>query len=83
MYDVDIYLDFFAASVVWGDANCQNLGGTESTVCTYMTNKANHDIFASGYPKIFLDVWDWLKVSNFSAICEMQCSQGSIESQTV
>ena len=62
LYDVDIYLNEFAAAVL-GDANCANLGGTETTVCHFMTNKANHDIFASGFPEDFPGVWDWLKVS--------------------
>ena len=64
LIDVDIYLNEFAAAVL-GDANCANLGGTESDVCDYMTNKANHDIFASGYPEDFPGVWDWLKVRIF------------------
>ena len=62
LIDVDIYLNEFATTVL-GDSNCANLAGTESTVCDYMSNKANHDIFASGYPSSFGgDVWAWLKV---------------------
>ena len=61
--DVDSYLLEFAANVL-GDSNCANLAGAESSVCDYMTNVANHDIFASGYPTNFTgDVWAWLKVS--------------------
>jgi len=67
LYDVDIYLNNFATSV-WGDANCQNLEASESTVCTYMTSKARHDIFTNGFPEDFPGVWNWLKVSNFRII---------------
>jgi len=60
-YDVDIYLNEFAAAIL-GDSDCQALGGTEISVCDYMTNKANHDIFANGYPEDFPGgVWEWLK----------------------
>ena len=62
LIDVDLYLSEFATAVL-GDSDCANLAGTESNVCDYMTNKANHDIFASGYPSDFTgDVWAWLKV---------------------
>ena len=60
--DVDVYLSEFAQAIL-GDATCANLAGVESSVCDYMSNKANHDIFASGYPTDFAgDVWSWLKV---------------------
>ena len=64
LIDVDIYLNEFL-SYVLGDSDCNNLGGgTESTVCNYMKNKSNHNIFANGYPESFHgDVWEWLKVS--------------------
>lgn len=65
LYNVDIYLNEFATAVL-GDSNCANLGGIEETtvsVCEYMMNKANHDIFNSGYPYDFNgNVWQWLKV---------------------
>ena len=62
LIDVDIYLNKFATAVL-GDANCNNLGGSEANVCNYMSNKANHAIFANGYPEDFPGIWDWLKVS--------------------
>ena len=61
LYDVDIYLNKFAAAVL-GNTDCQALGGTETTVCDYMTNPTNHDIFANGYPEDFPGVWNWLQV---------------------
>ena len=62
LIDVDIYLNYFAASAL-GDANCNNLGDSEASVCDYMSNKANHAIFVNGYPTDFPGIWDWLKVS--------------------
>ena len=63
LIDVDLYLTEFATAIL-GDSDCANLVGTESNVCSYMTNKANHDIFTNGYPVDFAgDVWSWLKVS--------------------
>ena len=59
--DVGLYLSEFA-TVVLGDATCSNLGVTEGAVCNYMTNQANHDIFANGFPTNKVDIWDWLKV---------------------
>ena len=62
LVNVDIYLSTFASTVL-RDSNCANLAGTESSVCDYMSNKVNHDIFTSGYPTDFAgDVWSWLKV---------------------
>ena len=62
LIDVDIYLSAFTTEVL-GNSDCAALAGTESSVCSYMSNKANHDIFASGYPTSFGgDVWAWLKV---------------------
>ena len=61
LINVDIYLSYFAFYVL-GDDNCANLGGTETSVCEYMINKDNHDIFVDGYPLDFPDVWSWLKV---------------------
>jgi len=62
LIDVDIFLNEFTGAVL-GDANCNNLVGTDASVCDYMSNKANHAIFADGYPEDFPGVWDWLKVS--------------------
>lgn len=63
LINVDMYLNEFATAVL-GDSNCSNLGGTETTVCSYMIDKANHSILGSGYPYDFNgDVWMWLKVS--------------------
>ena len=59
---VDVFLDEFASSVL-GNSVCADLAGTEVDVCNYMTDQANHDIFASGYPTSFTgNVWSWLKV---------------------
>jgi len=59
--DVDYYLTQFA-TYQFGDSDCDNLAGSEISVCTYMSDKDNHDIFLSGYPTDFAgDVWDWLK----------------------
>ena len=61
LINVDIYLNYFAYFIL-GDEDCANLVGTEVSVCEYMKNKDNHDIFATGYPLDFPDVWGWLKV---------------------
>jgi len=65
--DVDIYLDLFVNHILGAtDSNCDSLGGTESSVCDFMSNKLNHDVFASGYPDDFQgNLWHWLAVSIF------------------
>ena len=76
LVDVDIYLAEFAEAVL-GSSNCGSLGGTESDVCNYMSNKANHAVFNSGYPTSFNgDLWDWLKVSEHETF-QLSTSQRS------
>lgn len=60
-FNVDMYLSDYAA-IIFGNDNCNELSGSEINVCAYMKNKANHDIFANGFPNVAQSiVWNWLK----------------------
>ena len=54
------YLDAIVADNS-GSSDCTAVTGDESNVCTFMKNKANHDVFTS-YPESF-PYGDWLQVS--------------------
>jgi len=61
LIDVDIYLKHFTENVL-GDANCNNLSGSETEICKYMSDKSNHAIFSNGFPYDFSgDVWEYIK----------------------
>jgi len=61
LLDVDIYLLKFAEGIL-GDSNCDNLGGTASNLCSFITSKSNHDVFNDGFPYDFSgNLWKWLK----------------------
>ena len=58
---VPVYLSHFTEAAL-GDYNCLALVGTEQTLCNYLREQNNHEIFSSGYPTGFEgDVWRWLK----------------------
>ena len=65
--DIDIYLSKFTTAVL-GDSNCASFIGSESSVCEYMSDRADHDIFDNGFPTNFAgDVWNYLKVSRYQS----------------
>jgi len=59
--NVDTYLSDFVATM-FGESTCGNLEGKEADACTFISNKANHDIFTDGYPSDFEgNIWSFLK----------------------
>ena len=60
---VDLFLEEFVAGV-FGDQNCENSIGSEFTVCNFMRNRENHDIFIDGFFPDNFPYEDWLTVRN-------------------
>ena len=53
-YEVSIYLEEFV-EIMYGTINCnsETLSSTDQTVCAFMKNRHNHDVFHDGYVSYF------------------------------
>ena len=68
--EVDLFLEEFVADEL-EDPGCQTSVGIESTVCAFMMNKVNHDVFSNGFYPDNFPYESWLKVNSYVVVLRL------------